>query len=133
MISYFLLSPSLAGATPIEAAQIQQWFGFSAFDVSNGPFLLRLHHIKGRPIDVEAVTNKTAQVFRVLETHLSDGREFLELNRVTIADLAVFPYIALAVDGKVDFTPYPKVSAWVDRIKHQSWYVGMASIPKPDN
>jgi glutathione S-transferase len=52
----------------------------------------------------------------------------LELDRPTIADIACFPYIALAADGKIDLTDYPHVIAWIDRVKQLSGYVGMPGL-----
>ena len=50
----------------------------------------------------------------ILDEHL-DGREWLTLGRPTIADIAVFPYIALAPMGDIALTPYANVQAWIAR------------------
>jgi glutathione S-transferase len=52
----------------------------------------------------------------------------LEFERPTIADIAVFPYVALARDGKIDLAAYPYVLAWIDRIKQLPGYIPMAGI-----
>lgn len=51
-----------------------------------------------------------------------------ELGHPTIADVAVFPYVALAPDGNIDLTSYPHVLAWIDRIKRLPGFVGMIGI-----
>jgi glutathione S-transferase len=52
----------------------------------------------------------------------------LEFERPTIADIAVFPYVALSRDGKIDLDAYPNVLAWIDRIKQLPGYIPMAGI-----
>jgi glutathione S-transferase len=65
-----------------------------------------------------------------LNDHLAD-RQWLELERPTIADVAVFPYVALANDGKISLDNYPNVLAWIDRVKHLPGFVGMIGIAEP--
>ena len=62
-----------------------------------------------------------------MEQHLAN-REWLEFDRLTIADIAVFPYVALAPDGKIELDTYPNIQAWIDRIKQLSGFVGMRGI-----
>lgn len=109
---------------------MQRWFSYAAYDVMVGNFKIRLHHLLGMQIDVDAVLKKSHENLKILDAHL-ENKEYLELGRLTVADLAVYPYIALSVDGKMDLTPYRNVSAWIDRVKHLPWYVGMGSIEKP--
>jgi len=59
--------------------------------------------------------------------HLSD-RLWLELDRPTIADIAVFPFVALAGDGGIDLAPYPHVRAWIARIQALPGYVPMKGL-----
>ena len=54
-----------------------------------------------------------------------------ETEDATIADIAVFPYVALAPDGQISLDAYPHVLAWIDRVKHLSKFVGMRSIDPP--
>ncbi|MGH6748169.1 MAG: glutathione S-transferase C-terminal domain-containing protein, partial [Methyloceanibacter sp.] len=51
-----------------------------------------------------------------LEAHLTK-RDWLALGRPTIADIACMPYVALSHEGGVSLQPYPRVRAWIDRIK----------------
>ncbi|MCC5640579.1 hypothetical protein LC593_33065 [Nostoc sp. CHAB 5844] len=65
-----------------------------------------------------------------LNNHLLD-REWLELGHPTIADIAVFPYVALAADGKISLTPYPHIQTRIERIKHLPGFIGMIGIEEP--
>jgi glutathione S-transferase len=65
-----------------------------------------------------------------LEQHLS-RRRWLEFERPTIADVAVFPYVALARDGQIDLDPYPNLLAWTERVKQLPGFIPMAGIAVP--
>jgi len=63
----------------------------------------------------------------VLEQHLRD-HAWLAADRVTIADVACFPYVGLAPQGEVSLAEYPSVSAWISRIKALPNYVPMPGL-----
>jgi glutathione S-transferase len=117
---------------PLDALSIAQvilWLSTAAGEVRQGPENARLYHLfgAGTNINIERATQKSAFILTQLNQHLS-LRTWLEFERPTIADVAVFPYIALARDGKIDLDPYPNVLAWIDRVKHLSGYIPMDGI-----
>jgi glutathione S-transferase len=63
----------------------------------------------------------------MLNEHLLD-KQWLALGRPTIADVSVFPYVALAPEGKVSLEPYEAVRSWIERIKGLPGFVGMPGI-----
>jgi glutathione S-transferase len=66
----------------------------------------------------------------LLNEHL-EQRSWLEFERPTVADIAMFPYIALAADGKILLEEYAHVIAWIERIKSLSGFIGMTGIDTP--
>ena len=114
-------------AEPLGHAQVMQWLSFSANEIQNGPNLARLHFLAGVPVDLPAVQEKARQAIKVVDERLA-GREWLELDRPTIADLACFPYIGLAEEGKVSLAPFGNASAWCQRIKKLPGYVAMPGL-----
>ncbi len=58
--------------------------------------------------------------------------DFLQLNNntLTIADIAIYPYIALVNEGKFDLEPYLYVQNWMGRIEHLTGYVTMPGIQR---
>lgn len=58
----------------------------------------------------------------ILDGHLA-ARDFLVGERYTIADLANFPYVAMAHEGGFDMARYPNVVAWIDRVRAQPGHV----------
>ncbi len=81
-------------------------------------------------INLERPIQKSEFILTQLNDHLAE-RDWLELGHPTIADLAVFPYVALARDGKIDLNSHPNVLAWIDRIEHLPGFVGMNGIEVP--
>lgn len=112
-------------------SQVVRWLSTTAGEVRQGPESARLYHLfNATSINLERATQKSEFILAQLNDHLKD-REWLELSHPTIADVAVFPYIALAPDGKIDLTPYPDVLAWIERVKQLPGFVGMAGIEAP--
>lgn len=116
---------------PLDAAslaKIVRWLSTTAGEIRQGPENARLYHLFGaKSINSERAHQKAEYILTQLNQHLSD-RTWLELDRVTIADIAVFPYVALASDGKIDLAPYPNVLKWIDEIKKLPGYTPMAGL-----
>jgi glutathione S-transferase len=83
-----------------EAGQIVEWLSFAAKEVANGPQASRLFYIADEGIDIEAAQSEGRRVLAILNRRLAD-RRWLCLDRPTIADIACFPYVGLAREGKL--------------------------------
>lgn len=119
---------------PLEAepmSRVIRWLSIAAGEIRQGPEVARLYYLfKATSINLEQANQKAEFILTQLNNHLAD-REWLELGHPTIADVAVFPYVALAPDGKISLDNYPNVLAWIDRIKHLPDFVGMIGIAEP--
>jgi glutathione S-transferase len=112
----------------LSLAQVVRWLSTTAGEVRQGPENARLYHLFGATsINIDRAHQKAEYILTQLDKHLST-RTWLEFERTTIADIAVFPYIALAPDGKIDLAPYPNVLAWIERIKQLPGYIPMAGL-----
>ncbi|MEO0843276.1 MAG: glutathione S-transferase [Cyanobacteria bacterium J06641_2] len=106
-------------------AQVVRWLSTTAGEVRQGPEHARLYHLFGvTNINLERAYGQAEFILSQLEQHLST-RTWLEFERPTIADIAVFPYVALAPDGKIDLTPYSHVLQWIERIKLLPNYISL--------
>lgn len=115
-------------ADPLAQARVVRLLSTAAGEVRQGPESARLHHLFGvKAIPIERATEKAAFILDQLERHLAH-RQWLELERPTIADIAVFPYVALAPDGGIDLAPYANVRAWIGRIKALPGYRPMKGL-----
>ena len=117
---------------PLDAlslAQIIRWLSTAAGEVRQGPENARLYYLfgAGTNINIERATQKSEFILTQLEQHLST-RSWLEFDHPTIADVAIYPYIALARDGKIDLDAYPNVLSWIERIKQLPGYIPMTGI-----
>lgn len=115
---------------PIEAeamAKVGQWLSTAANEIQQGIAAARRHFIINAKIDLDLAQSKAYRVLQVMDEHLQE-RNWLECDRPTIADIACFPYIALAADGKITLKEYPHVIAWINRIMQLPGYVGMPGL-----
>ena len=108
-------------------ADVVAWLSTAANEVALGPNRLRLHHKFGRDINIEESRQISIKLLDVLQVRL-ENHPYLATDQITIADIAVYPYIALAPEGKIELSPYPAVIAWLSRIKALPGYVGMPGM-----
>ncbi|MGF1489283.1 MAG: glutathione S-transferase family protein [Prochloraceae cyanobacterium] len=109
-------------------SKIVRWLSVTAGEIRQGPESARLYHLFGATsVNIEVATNKSLFILDRIEAHLSD-RSWLELGHPTIADIAVFPYVALARDGKICLDKYPYILDWIDRMKKIPGFITMAGI-----
>lgn len=115
----------------VSLSRVVRWLSIAAGEVRQGPETARLCHLFGiKSINLDRAIEKAEFILTQLNDHLS-SHTWLEFERPTVADIAVFPYIALAPDGQVSLDAYPHVLAWIDRIKHLPGFIGMRSIEAP--
>ena len=115
----------------VAMANVIRWLSITTGEVRQGPESARLYHLFGaKAINIERATEKAAFILDQLNQHLSD-QTWLVGDAPTIADVAVFPYVALAPDGKIDLSPYPHVLSWIERVKQLPGFVGMKGIEAP--
>jgi glutathione S-transferase len=116
---------------PLDAlplAQVIRWLSATAGEVRQGPENTRLYHLFGATsINIERAHQKSEHILTQLNQHLNT-RTWLEFNRPTIADVAIFPYVALSRDGKIDLDAYPFVLAWINRVKQLPGYISMTGL-----
>jgi glutathione S-transferase len=106
---------------------VMQWLSTASLDIQQGLAAARVYHLFGRQLDIDTATARAYSVLAVIDRHLAH-RQWLELDRPTIADLACFPYVALAADGKISLNDRPNLVNWIDRVKQLSGYIGMPGL-----
>lgn len=107
-------------------ARIQEWIA-TAGDIMNAA-AARLVKILNYPLDLPSLQQKAKATFKIMDAHLAN-RRFLALEHPTIADIACFPYTAMAGEGGIDLAPYPNILAWIDRMKRIPRFIPMPGIP----
>jgi glutathione S-transferase len=115
------------------SAQITAWLSFAAKELAIGLAAARVHHLLGGQginfvtrlnIEIDRATAQGQKSLEVLNHYLMD-HPWLVGNTPTIADVACFPTIEFASEGKISLSPYPHVQTWLARVKQLPGYISM--------
>lgn len=106
------------------------WLSLAANELANGPALLRVAKLFNRAVDTERATMLASRACGLLEHTLKQQAWLMPGEHPSIADLACFPYIALAGEGGFSIEPWPHVVAWCQRVRGLPGFVGMKGIPE---
>jgi len=115
-------------SAPKDIAEVQRWLTIAADNVYSGPCAARLVKVFGVDLDHEAAVKSSHDLLKIMDEHLND-RAWLATDRITIADVAGYSYIAHAPEGAVSLASYPSVQAWLKRVEAHPGFVAMASSP----
>ena len=111
--------------------QQQQWLAFShrLTAALGGARLIEMLHFPG---DLASLQASGVAALRELEAAIVArriaGGIFLLGDRPTIADIACFPYVALAPDGSISLDPYPSIRLWMRAIRSLPGFIEMPGI-----
>ena len=100
----------------IAAAQAQRWLSVAQGPLVNGPAAARLVNVFGAALDHAKAKDISHKLFATLELALADAA-FFTGAQPTIADVALYTYIAHAPEGGVALEPYANLRAWLKRIE----------------
>jgi glutathione S-transferase len=111
-----------------EASHVSRWLAISQQTEITTTGLSRARAITlfGVRGNLEDFRERGRHFLRFLDGHLR-GRQWLALDRPTIADIGCYPYIALAPDGGVALDEFGNVGSWMGRIRALPGYV---QLPK---
>ena len=114
-------------SNPSDMALVMQWLSTACNEIARGPMDARFHYKFKMNIDIDKAHEKSRSILTVIDDHLAE-RDWLELNRATIADIACFPYIALSYEGKISLDPYPNIQKWIANIKKLPNFISMPGL-----
>ncbi len=122
---YPITHPELLGET-------SSWLSF-AEGTTNTASASRLHINLGYDFELSAVQAGAHKLFRFLDEHLwfrnQVGKKWVcDADRPTIADIALFPDIALAEEGGISLFEYPSLRKWVEDVKRLPKFIVMGGI-----
>lgn len=98
------------------AAAVQRWLSVAAGEVAYGPAAARLITVFNARFHADEVIARAHAILSKMEQHLA-GREWLVGDGPTIADVAIYSYVAQAPEGNVDLSGYPAVNALLRRME----------------
>jgi len=97
-------------APPRPAAAVQRWLSVAAGEVAFGPAAARLITVFGAKFNADEVIGRAHTLLGRLEAHLEDA-DWLVGAQPTIADVAIYSYVARAPEGNVDLSGYVRYDA----------------------
>jgi glutathione S-transferase len=115
---------------PAAVGQVMQWLELAQNEVTSGLFRTRAIRRFGYSGDLEQATRDGTRALEVLDQALRD-RNWLAAAHPTIADIACFPYAALAPEGGFDLRGYRHIGEWIERFKRLPGFEAMPGIPMP--
>jgi glutathione S-transferase len=109
---------------PAGAAEVQRWLSVASGLVAFGPAAARLVTVFKASLDADEAIARSHALLGVLQRVLA-GRSWLVGTQPTIADVAIYTYVAHAPEGNVSLDAYPDVRAWLARIEALPGFVPM--------
>ncbi len=111
---------------------VMMWLSFAGGElmaISGARMIATLNY----PGDLEALVGRGRAALRVLDDHLADvglaGGTWIVGDRPTIADVAMFPYVALSHDAGIGHEDYPAVHRWQRAFRKLPGFRSMPGVP----
>jgi len=101
---------------PAGAAEVQRWLSAASGELFRGPVMARAARLFGRDVDYDRAVAEAARLFNWMEAELGK-RTWLASDHVTIADIAMYSYIALANEGDLNLDQYPAITRWLAEVE----------------
>lgn len=113
---------------PAGAAAVQRWLSVAAGQIAFGPAAARLVTLFKARFDVDEVVARAHAILTLIDEELAD-RTWIAADNPTVADIALYSYIARAPEGNVDRAGYPHVNQWLARIESLPGFVPFVETP----
>ncbi|MEZ5923000.1 MAG: glutathione S-transferase family protein [Hyphomicrobiaceae bacterium] len=113
--------------SPKGMGKVQQWLAVSSNEVFHGLAIPRAIKLGFRQGDYEAGKAIGEKVLRLLEQRLTT-EDWLVAGKPSVADVAIYPYVALAPQGGMPLDGYLAVRKWIRRVEGLE---GFTSLPQP--
>lgn len=111
---------------------VASWLQFASRDL-HAAWMLRRHAVLDEPADAAALSTVVRKAFRTMEDHMTsrefDDGEWFVGKRPSLAEIALFPAIALSRDFGIDHEAYPALRRWMRRVRSIPGFLTMPGIP----
>jgi glutathione S-transferase len=105
-------------------ARVMQWLAVSENELLYGLARARVTVRFSKPFDLEQCHRDAKPGLEAMEQRLVQYT-WLATEYPSIADLACYPYVSLANEGRFSLEPYPAVRAWLKRIEGLPGWIPM--------
>ena len=110
------------------AAAVQRWLSVAAGEIASGPATARIINLFKRPQDPADAIARAHRILGLIDSALA-GRSWIAAAAPTIADVALYSYIARAPEGNIDLAGYANVNAWLARVEALPRFVPFIKSP----
>lgn len=110
-------------AEPADEAKVQRWLSVAAGKIAYGACAARLITVFGASFNAEEVIGRAYATLVVMEQTLAGQRWLVNTEKPTIADIALYSYIARAPEGNVDLSGYPHVQGWLRQVENLPGFI----------
>lgn len=118
---------------PAALGRIAMWLHFAARDLAPVA-AARLAIIFGASEGLEDGKRRALAAFRIMEDHMTrrgfEGGAWFVGEDPTLADVALFPSLALSRDLGIDHEAYPALRRWMRRVRGLNGFIVMPGIPQ---
>ncbi len=104
------------------AAKVQKWLSVAAGQIAFDVCAARRITVFNAPFNADEVITRAHAILALIDDELT-GNDWIALDHPTIADVALYSYIANAPEGNVDLAAYANVRAWLNRVEALSGFV----------
>jgi glutathione S-transferase len=98
------------------SAAVQKWLSVAAGEIASGPARARLITVFGAKYDPQDVIRNAHSILKLIDAEL-EGQNWIASTGPTIADVALYSYVAKAPEGNVDLSGYANVDNWLKRVE----------------
>ncbi|SMC94249.1 glutathione S-transferase [Rhizobium sp. RU36D] len=113
---------------PASIAKIQKWLSVAAGEIAYGPCAARLITVFGADFRADEVIARAQRVLALINAEL-ENHPFMTGDTPTVADVALYSYIAGAPEGNVDLAGHPHVLQWLARVEALPGFVSFPKTP----
>ncbi len=109
---------------PLGMTRVMQWLAVSENELLYGLARARFRVRFNGPFDLEQCHKDARPGLDAMEARLEQAH-WLAAGHPTIADIACYPYVAMAEEGEFSLQPYTAVRAWLKRFESLPAWVAM--------
>jgi glutathione S-transferase len=108
--------------------KIQQWLAVSSNEVFHGLAIPRAIKLGIRQGDYEAGKATGEKVLKLLEQRLT-AEEWLVAGKPSVADVVIYPYVAMAPQGGLPLDGYLGIRKWIRRVEDLDGFTPLPPLP----
>jgi len=131
ILCYLAEGSAYLPADPWDRARTLQWMFFEQY--SHEPYVAVARFVckwlpedHARRAELPGLLERGAKAFDVMEEHLAH-EPFFSAGRFGVADIALFACTDCAADGGFDMTRWPRIVAWLARVRAQPRFSAMVA------